>query len=202
MRKSDILMVSSLIGAKEAGFYQIATQLTFVLMLGLNSVTLILAPKISKFFAQDESKKLQNIISKGSIFIFLFSCGVSFILIFWGKFVLSIFGAEYIVVYNTLVILTLGRLVKSIGGTTDIILTMTEYQYLASKIMVVTLIANIALNFALIPIFNIEGAALATAITTAVSNTVFIFFIRKKMGLKTTVFNVNTLQVISRFLKT
>ena len=82
-------------------------------------------------------------------------------------FLLSLFGAEFNnkLAAETLIILTTGQIINVFFGAVIYILDMTGKQITSRNILLFTAIINIVLNWYLIPIFGIKGAALATAIS-------------------------------------
>lgn len=103
---------------------------------------------------------------------------------------LSLFGSEFTVGYSALVILTVGQLVNALAGSVGFIMTMTGHQREAAWVTFGSTVLNISLNAILIPRFGIEGAATATAFTTALMNIVMFGYVQKRLQLNPTVFTI------------
>ena len=80
--------------------------------------------------------------------------------------VLSLFGAEFTAASTALLILIAGQLVNAVTGPCNLLLSMTGHQATTARIMAGAVGVNLALNLALIPRFGIEGAAVATMLST------------------------------------
>lgn len=65
-------------------------------------------------------------------------------------------------------------------------MTMTGHQKEATRVIGGSAVLNILLNACLIPIWDIQGAAIATAVTTATWNVVLTFFVWQRLGLRAT----------------
>ena len=59
---------------------------------------------------------------------------------------------------------------------------MTGYQRIFNKIVIVSAAINISLNYVLIPIWGIEGAAIASLISMVFWNITSVIYIKKRFG--------------------
>ncbi|MCF6334241.1 MAG: polysaccharide biosynthesis C-terminal domain-containing protein, partial [Spirochaetales bacterium] len=100
--------------------------------------------------------KMMKLTSVFCIPIFLF-------LIFAGKWVLSLFGTNYIDAYPALVILSIGLSINTILGSHMTYLQFSGKQLYALLIQIIAVIIGCLLNFILIPLFVITGAAISHA---------------------------------------
>ena len=62
-------------------------------------------------------------------------------------------------------------------------MTMTGLESITAKIILFSILLNIFLNFILISYLQINGAAIATAITIASSNILMLYFSYKETGI-------------------
>ena len=76
---------------------------------------------------------------------------------------LGIFGESFVAGDTSLRILLVGQVVGAGLGSVMYIMTITGQERPAAFILGAILVANLGLNFALIPEFGIEGAAVAKA---------------------------------------
>ena len=89
----------------------------------------------------------------------------SFIGEFVLDFVLGLFGANYVLARDALLLLLGGQFFSSLCGPGAIYLNMTGKQKKLNTILILGLGINVVLNLMLIPIYGIEGAAAATLIS-------------------------------------
>ncbi|RZV58233.1 MAG: flippase, partial [Flavobacteriaceae bacterium] len=80
--------------------------------------------------------------------------------------------------------LCLGQLINAMSGSIGEIMLMTGRQIPYQNIMLVALILNIVLNFTLIPLYGILGAAVATAISIAFWNISGAVYLKSKIGVE------------------
>jgi O-antigen/teichoic acid export membrane protein len=103
-----------------------------------------------------------------------------------GKSILHIaFGQEFIVAYPALVLLVLGQFVHSISGATGLFMNMTGNQNVFRNIVFIAATTNIGINLLLIPLYGINGAAIAAMVSLTGWNIATLCYIKMKFG-KTT----------------
>jgi len=121
-------------------------------------------------------------------YVFLFSAisiGFLIIIILWGKFFLAIFDSSYTIYYSTLVVLTVGiagiLILRGIFGN---LLSSIGKSHISFIIIFLAIVLNVILNYLLIPIYGIFGAAITSAFLmwfTGVLCTVFFFYYYDKL---------------------
>ncbi len=70
-------------------------------------------------------------------------------------------------------------------------MTMTGHQNAASVIAGLSALFNIVGNAILIPMYGIEGAAVATGVTIAVKNVVMLIYVLRRVGVNPTIFQLS-----------
>ena len=75
-----------------------------------------------------------------------------------------------------------GRLISSFSGSVGNILQMTGNQNILARILFLGAIINVLLNLILIPNYGINGAAIASTISTVFWNITMVFAVKKKLG--------------------
>lgn len=168
---ADKIMLGILKTQVEVGLYSAAATLAQYLLFFYSATIFIYQPIASRVFAEnkmDELKRNYQILTKW-LFILAFPFVIVFLL-FPGTVISIIFGEKYISAAIALQILTIPYFVHLFlgpNGATLICLGKTR------MIMYFTLIGggiNVALNYFLIPLFGIEGAALSTMISYIIIN--------------------------------
>ncbi len=161
----DILMLGHFNSQSDVGIYTIALKLAAPCTLFLFAANTILGPKISELYHRNKTERLSKIVQDTTKYSFLLSVPIFAIILIFPDFLLSLFGAEFNnkLATETLVILSAGQMVNVFFGAVIYILDMTGKQIKSRNILLFTAIINILLNWYLIPIYGIKGAAMATA---------------------------------------
>jgi len=174
----DTLMLGYFCRAYEVGIYNAALP-TAQLINAIPRVFVgIFFPVISELYARNKIEDLKNTYSVVTKWMFSLSFP-AFLLIalFSDQIIKILFGPEYVTGATALLILTAGFLIGTAVGPTDTILQA----YGKTRIIMVTVYIgagmNFSLNFLLIPLYGINGAAIATGASLAFLNIVNLFFI-------------------------
>lgn len=182
---TDIFMLGAMVSEKEVGIYNLAYRLASLAMLVIISLNIVLAPKISQLFKQNEIKELHSTIVKSTRLVILLTTPLVLGLIFFSEFILGLFGQNFIQGKTTLIIIALGVLINVSTGNVDQILNMTNHQKILQNITIFGFILNVILNYLLIPKYGIEGSAAASLVTNALFNLTCLYFIKRKLGFYT-----------------
>jgi O-antigen/teichoic acid export membrane protein len=183
LAKIDIIMLGKFASPRDAGIYAATSRLTEIVGFGLAAVNSIAAPMLAEHFANRDFAKLQLTLSWSARLAAGFTVIASVVLWLGGDIILSWFGAEFVVGYSALLILLIGAIASSFAGPVGYMLTMAGEQILAAFIIFGTAILNIVMNLILIPKYGIIGAAIATSISTVVSNLIMFVVVRAKWQL-------------------
>ena len=168
--QTDVLMLGSMIGPREAGLYHVASRLAGLVTLVLMAVNAVSSPLISRLYSQGDLKELQQLITKTARVITALSIPSALVLILFGDWFLSLFGPEFSAGEQVLVILVLSQIVNALMGSVGFLLIMTGYERDATIAVGVSSLVNVVLNAILIPKYGVEGAAIATAVSIVVWN--------------------------------
>ena len=118
-----------------------------------------------------------------SSFLVVLSVPLVVAIIFFGSFLLQLFGAGFSVAYPVVVILAIGCLINALWGSLwGDLLTLTGYYKEATVIIVLVTALNLALTAVLTPRFGISGAAAATTTAVVVRSALMAIFVRRKFG--------------------
>ena len=187
LAQTDILMLGALSTPEEVGIYQAAVKVSTFVAFGLGAVNFMLAPEISKLFHENKLKELQDRVSQTAKLLFVYGCIASIGLFMIGGFILNLFGEQFVTGYLAMVILIFGQFINVFTGAVGFLMSMTGHHNAALQVIIVSVIINISLNYYLIPLYGIEGAATATAISTIIRNLWMAIIVRKTINIKPTI---------------
>lgn len=185
MQSIDVILLGKFLNFKNIAYYSVAVKLTVIITLVLTSVNAVFAPKIAELYSKKDMKTLKTEIKKATRLIFILTIPVLFILFVFSPYILSFFGEEYIEAKGTLRIMLFGQMFNTLCGSVAIYMNMTGKQVFLQKILLVTFVINLILNWVLIPKYGLEGAAISTTISLIFWNLVGVIYLLKKEGIKT-----------------
>lgn len=179
MTNTDIIILGWLRTAPEVGFYSAVQKLillAYVLPALLASGSF---PTLTRLVKSDRAQA-KNLLWK-TIKISLLAAGIILIggLIFGRLTFNLLYGAEYLPGLTSFYILLLGLLVVFPGTLTGNALFAYDEQKYFLKFVIVSTLANAALDLLLIPTYGIEGSAIATVLTQLITNALMFYKIRQ-----------------------
>ncbi len=182
---SDTIMIGIFKTEVDVGVYNVALKLAMITGIVLGAVNSIVAPKLSETFNNDRMDEFRKLIKQSTRIIFFCTLPILIILFLFPEFLLSFFGAEFVIAKTTLLILLIGQIVNAMSGSVGFILQMTGKETVYQNILLLALVINISLNIILIPKFGIEGAAIASAFSLLFWNLSSVLYIYKKYNVLT-----------------
>ncbi len=184
--KADIIMLGMFGYTENVGVYFVSSKFAQFVGLPLMITNSITAPYISEFF-KSNLRDISSIIKKTTRIVFIIGSFILLILIFLGSFILTLHGDGFKEGYYCLIILAAGQFINICFGPVGNILTMSDCEELALKGMIGSTVINIVLNVLLIPVYNINGAAIATTASLIFWNTLLFILIKKRLGINPSV---------------
>jgi O-antigen/teichoic acid export membrane protein len=183
-QQSDILVVGSLLGPRDAGLYSAASQLASLIALGAQAVIFVVLPVIADLHARGRRAELQRLVVRTVQACAAVSVPVAVLLLAAGHVVLRAYGAAFVQAYAVLVVLSAGHLSGALLGIlSGYLLTMTGHEQAASRRVVGTALLNLALTFVLTPVFGAVGAASATLLASVARVTLMWWYARRHLGI-------------------
>jgi len=181
----DILMIASLMTVEDVGLYSVGVKVAYVTAVVLLAINTVIATQISKAFAAGDRERLDQVVRLSSRLIFLGTLPIALLILFFSDYILLLFGEEFLTAKWALVILTFGQMLNALTGSVGILLSMTGHQRFVRNVVWIVLLINIVLNFWLIPLWGIEGAAFATTSSLVLQNLVMAVYAYRTIGINT-----------------
>ncbi|HMQ57388.1 MAG TPA: polysaccharide biosynthesis C-terminal domain-containing protein, partial [Rhizobiaceae bacterium] len=116
------------------------------------------------------------------------SLAMGLALLVFGKLLLSLFGESFTAGYPLLFVLVAGVVARASVGPAESLLSMSGNQNACAAVYGLTLALNIALNFWLIPVYGLAGAAISTTIAMLFESLALAIVIRRRLGIVMFVF--------------
>ena len=170
---ADIVILGVFVDASQVGAYKMAVVASTFVAFGLQAFSPVLMPEVAKNFERQDREAMEHVTNQAAWAILAVSTFVTTLLVLFGDEVLeSVIGADFAAGYQALVILCVGQLLGTVFGPVSILLNMTRHEKAIIKVLPISVLMNILMNFLLIPYFGIEGAAFATASSLLLMNAI------------------------------
>jgi len=184
-QQSDILVVGTLLGPRDAGLYSVASQLTNLIGLGASAVLFVVLPTVSALHAQGRKAELQRLAVYTVRGCAAVSVPVTVLLVAAGHVVLRAYGPAFVDAYPIVLLLSVAQLAGVTIGIPGALLPMTGHEWEAGRVIVGTALLNLALTSVLTPAFGVVGAATATLVAALTRVAVLRWYARRYLGVAT-----------------
>jgi O-antigen/teichoic acid export membrane protein len=168
--------------SSEVGIYHTAFKLSMFAAVALMSINSIASPKFAEMYASKNKEGLKKIVHQSTKMIFWVTLPLVVIFFSIPDFLLGLFGEEFKIGMFAFILLSCGKMISAFSGSVGNILQMTGNQNILARILFLGAIINVLLNLILIPKYGINGAAIASTISTVFWNITMVFAVKKKLG--------------------
>ncbi len=180
----SVILLGSLVSQEQAGIFDIARKLAALVAFGIVAINMPLAPTIAALHLQQDFEKLQRVITKSVQSAIAIALPAALGLIFFGNWILGIFGEAFQAGYAALIVLCLGHLVTVGMGSVALLLNMTGYERDAAQGAVMAAMLNTMLSVVFIPLWGIEGAAVASVLSVVAWKTWLAIGVYSRLGIR------------------
>jgi len=177
---TDTLMLGYFCTSSEVGVYNAALPTARLLSVVLGSFGVIFMPIASELYARGNYEDMKNTYGVVTKWVLSLIFPAFLLMALFSRAILNVmFGPEYIVGAGALGILALGFLIASVLGLAGSVLQTLG----KTKILMACSFAgagmNVALNLYLIPLYGLNGAAIATGTSFALTNVFLLFCVHR-----------------------
>jgi len=181
----DSFFIGYFKGATEVGFYNAAVPIALILSIAPLLFIKLFFPMISREYGKKNLNLIKGLSKQIGKWIFFINLPIFILMmLFPGKIINILFGADYLIAGNALRFLAIGAFTFSIFRISDRLLSMAGKSKLLLLDVTIAAILNIVLNIILVPMprifsldnsLGINGAAIATMSSIIVFSFLFLF---------------------------
>ena len=179
----DITMIGAIMTNSKSPvtYYKYASQIQKTLLMVVNALTMVIVPRLSKFYKEQKFDEYNALIYRTLTMIFIIAIPMVIGIMFTSdQLVVWIYGDEYIACSNILKILSANIIISPIGYLlgSRVCLTSGKEKYMPIAVGVGALV-NIGLNALFIWLIGAEGAAIASICSEMCVLGVYLIFSHK-----------------------
>lgn len=182
MQSTNVILLGKFKDFETVAYFDTAARVASLTAMGVMAVNVVVAPKLAEEFSRNNKVGLKKIYRSAIRLMVVLSTPAVLFLLFFGEFTMGLFGQEYKTAKTALLILVVAQFLVTFLGISGTYMNMTGKQRVLHKILLVAFFVNVALNFLLIPIYGMNGAAMATGISIVGWNLFTQIYIYKKDG--------------------
>lgn len=189
----DKVMLGKYIPIKQIAYYNVGIFIAAVIAVPQRAMHQILMPLSAKYLNENNFIALKDLYKRSSINLLIVS-GLIFLLIVLNiNQLYYLIPEEYSVGLHVVLLISIAKLYDSLLGSNNAILFNSDYYRIVLLLGVILVIIMIVLNMVFIPLFGINGAALATFLAIFFYNSIKLLFVYKKF--KILPFTVNSFKI-------
>lgn len=164
-----------------AGFI-VAQRISTLLGFFVLAISGVISSQVSRAYSLNDITSVNKSAYHSVLFSTFLGVPVAGILILYSKECLLLFGDDFSKYQVVLIVLIVSQVFNCLTGACDIILMFIDGEKEHKKNVLIGTFFAIILSFILIPIYSALGAAIATALSAIIVNTLDVISIRKKAG--------------------
>ncbi|MGI9262626.1 MAG: lipopolysaccharide biosynthesis protein [Woeseiaceae bacterium] len=161
-----LILVGAQLPNDQVAIFNACFRLALIVTFVIGAVDTVTSPIASRLFAAEKHDELQAAVSRATKLGFWTSVAACAGFAVLGRFLLSLFGPEFVVGYATMMILVFAQLVRAAAGPVISLLSVTGNQDRCLVVFTAALIASFVLVFLLVPVYGIRGAGLTVLFVT------------------------------------
>lgn len=176
----DLAVIGLLLTTVYVSAYEVAWQVTLLVLLVSKSIGWSIFPQISRWDVERATDKIETTISRAIGFA-LFVSIPAFVggSLFAPEILGLLFGTEYVIATTVLVLLFLEKIVQSVNDIVESSVRALDRPDMAAKATVIAVVLNIVLNPILVLTVGFVGAAIATAFSWLVNTALHTYYLRQ-----------------------
>lgn len=176
---ADTIILGLVVSSGVVGVYNASARLVTLAVFVVNPINAAFAPRIANLFARRELGLLREIYTVATNWIVRLSLpAFAILLVLPGSLLGLFFGPSFTSGATVVLILALGQLCNAATGPCGMVINMSGRNRLNLIDNVMVLVLNVGLNLVLIPLWGINGAALAWAVSLGAVNALRVFQVR------------------------
>ncbi len=158
-RESEILWVAYFLTSEAAGYYKAAYAIVSLLAVPANPFILTTYPEINKLVVEKAWPRLKDFLKKITTVAAIYNLALAAGFVIFGKWLLSIYGAQYVAAYPALLALLIGFTFNYILFWNRPLLLSLGLPEFPLKATLVSGVAKLLLTFPLVPRFGYVAEA-------------------------------------------
>ena len=187
MTYTDTILIGMMLGNEQAGIYAVGSRFATAVSMPIAFLGGALGPVVAELIARKDLAALQSRIDATTRFGLALGLPVAVVLLFGSSVFLGLIGDDYAAGSVVMQVLIVAQVVNIIVGPVGLVLMMSGEQRRVGRLFALTALLNLVLNVALIPLFGILGAAIATACAIVFRNLLLRASLAKVHGIKTSI---------------
>ncbi len=194
----DKFMIGRILKIEEVAYYSVAIFIATVIAVPQRSMHQIMMPLTAKYLNDNNFDALEDLYKRSSLNLMVVSGFILLLIITNINQLFELLPPEFTDSLFVIIIVSVAKFYDNSLGSNNAILFNSNYYHMVLFFGVLLAVLAITLNAIFIPLYGINGSALATFLAIFIYNTIKLIYIRGKFEMQP--FSVASLKVISVLL--
>ena len=180
----DKFMIGKYVAIEQVAYYSVAIYIATVIGVPARAMHQITYPIVADMLNNNKFEEMKLLYKKSSLSLFVIS-GLLFLLIACNiQTLYRLIGPEYATGLYVVLFISASKLLDNCLGINNAIVFNSDYYRIVLMIGVVAVLVAIALNAVCIPIYGINGAAIATLVATVGYSLAKLYVVQSKFKMQ------------------
>lgn len=181
----DRFFIIHLLGVNEAGIYTFSYNLIGAAFMINTAIAYVIYPYISRMWVNNEKHRVKQVLENGQNLFLYFAIPITSGLVFLYPDIVNIMaGGDFVIDRQLVLLIALGHIFLGIYSINGYVVDLSHKTTTFLVILIISASINMLLNFLLIPIIGLQGAALSTFVAYLIQAVVIYFLAQKLAGFK------------------
>lgn len=180
---APLIMLSYWSTTENSGIFGAATRVANLVAFFLVAINAALVPKFAELFAKNDIDGMGKLVAIITRYTIMIASPLLLLLIFYGDWVMALFGHQFALGGKALSILTIGQAINILAGPYGYILIMGGAERDVRNSSVVAAILMFVVAIIAIPVLGIQGAAIASATAITAMGLYSVIMVRVRFGI-------------------
>lgn len=185
IERIDVLLIGYFLPPKNIAIFNAASRTAALAIMIQYAVATPASSTIAALYARGRTDELHTLVRQLLFWTIWPSIAFALLLALAGPTILRIFGPEFSAGAPVFYILLTAQMIAICMGPGYVLLTLTGHQKTVMKTIASATLISVVLNWLLIPVAGIEGAAIATGTTIIFRAVMLAIFARRHLGINT-----------------
>jgi O-antigen/teichoic acid export membrane protein len=180
---TDVLVLQQFRSSEEVGVYFAVVKTLALVSFIHYAMSATTAHRFAEYNAVGDKARLEAYVAHAINWTFWPSLGATIALLAIGKPLLWLFGPQFVVGYDIMLVAAIGLVVRSAIGPVERLLNMLGHQHICALAYALAFVMNVVLCVMLVPRFGGHGAAAATSLSLTFETVLLFWIVRRRLGL-------------------
>ncbi len=189
----DKVMINQYIAIENIAFYSVGVFIAMVITVPSRAMHQIAHPITASLMNKKDTKALNSLYKRSSLTLFIIGGGIFLLIVLNINELYRLLPEKYTPEIIVVFAISLAKLSDTLLGNNNSIIFNSDYYRMILLFGVLLIIITVVLNILFIPMWGIDGAAIASMISFFIYNTIKIWFVKFKFKIHP--FSVKTIYV-------